>query len=1050
MSLAVLRRLSCAVVATALCSTLAYATPVRLRTEQRTNPLGIDVTKPRFAWQSDAKSDGWMQSAYELLVASSEKQLKAGKGDVWNSGRVASSDSINIAYGGPALKSRTRYYWAVKVWDNKGKSSVSEPAWFEMGALSPSDWSGKWIYRNDTAAQREANAVHALWAAGVDTKTVKPGTSVEFRYVLHLDKAPERATLHVIARGGYLTKVNGHEAGKHSSCVIGEKAVCNTWWAAFDREQILPYLHYGAGAAGDNEILIESSSINSKPKAPAYPAMAASIRIGYADGTEQRIGTDGKWQARSENGKWQAVQVLGGLSVFEHSEPPRNSTKGTLRVSTDASLLRKDFQLKSTVQSARLRITALGAYRAYLNGKPVAPDTLLSPGFTDFSKRVLYQTYDVTSMLQKGTNTIAAMVGGGWHGSPLLWIGERYYPGPDMLMAQLELTFADGTHRIIGTDNTWQTAQSPILFSEIYGGEDYDARMEKRGWNAPGFKAANWTAASIGTATVGVKVTAQPDLPIATDITLHPISMEAANAAHPVVFDMGQNMVGNIRLHVRGPKGTVVRMRFAERLQDDGSGAIYTDNLRSAAATDFYTLSGDGDETYTPAFTFHGFRYVELEGYPGTPTKASIEGLVYDSLSEPPTIRFKSSSDLLNSMGKLGFWGQRGNFVSIPTDCPQRDERMGWMGDAGVFWRTGTYNFDIASFTHKFMNDITDAQYANGSFTDISPNLLGREVGAPGWADAGVLVPYAAWLQYGDTALLERAWPQMEKYMAFIETANPNHLRKRKLGNNYADWLAPDPHTPKDLIATAYWAIVARDMKEMATALGKTADAQKYDALYNKIADAYRKEYVNADGSVKGNTQTAYVVSLYSNIAPENLRANMTNRLVKDIEAHNNHLTTGFLGTPFLMTVLDDNHRADIAFKLLMQDTYPSWGYMVRKGATTWWERWNGDTGDPSMNSYNHYAFGSVMAWVFERVAGIDTDHTGAGYHHLVIKPHFTDALPTMHTEYDSMYGTVTTDWNKATGKFTVITPPNTTATVTLPDGKTDNVTSGTHIYEVK
>ncbi len=512
-----------------------------------------------------------------------------------------------------------------------------------------------------------------------------------------------------------------------------------------------------------------------------------------------------------------------------------------------------------------------------------------------------------------------------------------------------------------------------------------------------------------------------------------------------VVYDMGQNMVGNIVLHVHGPRGTLIRMRFAERLNPDGS--IYTENLRNATVTDTYILSGNGDETYTPAFTFHGFRYVELSGYPGTPATTSIEGLVYNSLPATPSIRFTSSSELLNSMGNLGIWGQRGNFLSIPTDCPQRDERLGWMGDAGVFWRTGTYNFDIASFTRKFMLDIDDAQTADNAFTNVSPNLLGPDPGAPGWADAGVLVPYAAWLQYGDKSLLESSWPNMQRYMDFILTSNPDYLRRNKLGNNYGDWLAPDQNTPKDLIATAYWAIIARDMKEMSLVLGRKEDAEKYQALYDHIATAYRTQYIQPDGTVTGNTQSAYVVTLYSGIAPEDLRANMTDRLVKDIEAHQNHLTTGFLGTPFLMFVLDDNHRADVAFKLLLQDTYPTWGYMVRKGATTWWERWNGDTGDPSMNSYNHYAFGSVMAWVFRRAAAIDTDPSGAGFHHLTIAPNFDPALPTLHTEYDSPYGTVTTDWNSASHHFTVTTPPNTTATITLPNGKPENVGSGTHTY---
>jgi alpha-L-rhamnosidase len=650
-------------------------------------------------------------------------------------------------------------------------------------------------------------------------------------------------------------------------------------------------------------------------------------------------------------------------------------------------------------------------------------------------------------MLTNGDNTIAAVLGSGWHGSPMTWAGTRAYPEPDALRAQLDITLADGSHQTVATDETWRTAPAPTLFSEIYAGEVHDARLETSGWNAPHFTATNWTNAVATSISPEVQLTAQPNLSIAISNTLHPVSITPANAAHPVIYDMGQNMVGDIVLHVQGPRGTLVRMRFAERLNPDGS--IYTENLRNATATDTYILSGNGDETYTPAFTFHGFRYVELSGYPGTPTTASIEGLVYDSLPSTPSIRFQSSSELLNKMGQLGIWGQRGNFLSIPTDCPQRDERLGWMGDAGVFWRTGTYNFDIASFTRKFMLDIDDAQTADNAFTDVSPNLLGPQEGAPGWADAGILVPYAAWLQYGDKTLLETSWPNMQRYMDFVLHSNPDYLRRNKLGNNYGDWLAPDQNTPKDLIATAYWAIIARDMREMSLALGRKEDAEKYQILYDHIAEAYRKQYIQPDGAVTGNTQSAYVVTLYSGIAPEALRSNMTDRLVKDIEAHNNHLTTGFLGTPFLMFVLDDNHRSDVAFKLLLQDTYPSWGYMVAKGATTWWERWNGDTGDPSMNSYNHYAFGSVMAWVFRRAAGIDTDPAGPGFHHLTIAPHFDPALPTLHTEYDSAYGLVTTDWNQTTHRFTVKLPANTTAAITLPNAQPTQAGSGTHTYPI-
>jgi alpha-L-rhamnosidase len=1012
---------------------------MHLQTEHRSNPLGMDAATPRFAWQSDSRAENWMQQAYEIYLGTDAGAVRGGRGEIWDSGRVASADSIDVAYRGPALHSQTRYFWSVRVWDNKGANELSAPAWFETGLRSASDWSAEWIRRDDPATAHELAAIRWLWLPHADAEHVAAGTVAEFRYVLHMDARPIRASLHVASRGTFVASVNAKETGKH------------TEWSTFDWEEITPELRFGPGAAGDNEILVRVVSPQvHEPVTNAPAAFAASIHLTDRNGSERRIVSDHAWSARAGDGSaWSAAQEVGSLdAAFSVGTDRAKAIAGPDRITTDASLLRKDFAVHGGIRSARLTVTALGAYCAWLNGKAVAPQSLLQPGFTDFHKRVLYQTYDVTSLLSPGTNTLGLMLGGGWHGSPLTWSGTRFFAGPDLLRAQLDITLENGQRETIGTDNTWQTAAAPVLSSEIYGGEAYDARAEIPGWNTPGFAATGWTHAITATVPDEAKITASPDVPITTILTLHPESLDAGNTTHPPVFDMGQNMVGNVRLHVRGPRGTVVRLRYAERLNPDGS--IYTENLRNATATDYYTLSGNGDESYMPSFTFHGFRYVEVSGYPGTLTKTSIDGLVYNSLSEQPSMRFHSSSDLLNRMSELGIWGQRGNFVSIPTDCPQRDERLGWMGDAGVFWRTGTYNFDIASFTQKFMNDIVDAQEANGSFTDVSPDVLKPEAGAPGWADAGVLVPYAAWLQYGDTALLERAWPAMNRYMEFIERANPEHLRRNQVGANYADWLAPDPHTPPDLIATAYWAIVARDMKEMAAALERKDDAEKYEALYQKIAAAYRNAYIHPNGSVTGDTQTAYVASLYSGIAPETLRAPMTARLVKDIEAHGNHLTTGFLGTPFLMFVLDENGRADVAYRLLLQDTYPSWGYMVRKGATTWWERWNGDTGDPAMNSYNHYAFGSVMAWVFRRVAGIDTEASAPGFHHLVITPHFDSRLPQVHAEYDSAYGTVTTDWNSATHTFTLTTPPNSTATIALPHGRSEQVGSGRHAYTVQ
>jgi alpha-L-rhamnosidase len=393
-----------------------------------------------------------------------------------------------------------------------------------------------------------------------------------------------------------------------------------------------------------------------EPATTAPAAFAASIQLTDENGAERRIVSDDAWSARAgDSGAWSAAHEVGPLSAhFSVGIDRKETIGGPDRIVTDASLFRKDFIVASKVRSARLSVTALGAYEAWLNGKRIAPQTLLPPGFTDFHKRVLYQTYDVTSMLVTARNTLGFMLGGGWHGSPLTWSGTRFFAGPDLLRAQLDITFEDGHHQVIGTDNTWQTAAAPVLSSEIYGGEAYDARAATPGWDQPGFDEAAWTHAVAGGVAEDLKITASPDAPITSIITLHPQSLDLENGAHPPVFDMGQNMVGNVRLHVHGPRGSVVRLRYAERLNPDGS--IYTENLRNASATDYYTLSGKGDESYTPDFTFHGFRYVEVSGYPGTLTKASIDGLVYNSLPEQPSIRFHSSSDLLNRMSAMSGW----------------------------------------------------------------------------------------------------------------------------------------------------------------------------------------------------------------------------------------------------------------------------------------------------------------------------------------------------------------------------------------------------------
>jgi alpha-L-rhamnosidase len=1016
------------VIAIVMLASFASAAPVHLRCEYLENPLGIDAVVPHLSWQSDSTERNWRQAAYEVLVASNDESLQAGKADIWDSGKVDSAESVGIVYHGPALESRKRYYWNVRVWDAAGLVSQSaEGAWWEMGLLHSPDWKAKWIRWKNPEDDADRKWIRWIWVSGQDALAVVPNTAVTFRVTVNLSEKAKEAVLLLATRGNFVAKVNGHEVDVKSR------------WSTFDRRDISDQL-----VVGKNQIEVTVTATESPgfgPNAGAKTttaALAALVKITRANGTMMRFPTNERWEANLEKtSRWQSAHVVADLADKRLGDPGE--------LPQPAAYLRRTLALSKNVQSARLYVTALGSYRVFLNGSRVGGD-VMTPDFTDYRKRVLYQAYDVTSLLVNGNNVISALLGDGWYGSGLTWVGMHFFPPPDRFVAQLELDYADGSHDTVVTNESWKAAASPILRSDIYGGEVYDARLEQAGWEKPGFDDSKWKAAVAADAPA-IAVSSQITAPARVIATLKPKGVTpVANGAY--IFDMGQNMVGWVTLKVKGAAGTKVRLRFAEILNPDGT--IYTANLRNADATDVYILRGGDEETFSPHFTFHGFRYVEVAGYPGTPTLDAIKGDVVSSVSGDPLAKLVTSSDLVNQMWSIGIWGQRGNFLSIPTDCPQRDERLGWMGDAGVFWRTGSYNFDIAAFSQKFIQDIVDAQTSQGAFTNVSPNTLpfdGGEtegtsawnegmVGAPGWGDAGVIVPWTAWMQYGDKAVIEENWDAMQRWMDFIQSRNPDFLRKNGVGPNFADWLAPDENTNKDLLATAYWALIANMMSQMAHAVGKEADAKRYDDVVQNIRTAFQKTYVKEDGTVGTGTQTSYVVALYTKMATEALEPLLVEKLVKDIEARDWHLSTGFLGTPFLLFALADHGRTDVAYRLLLNDTYPSWGYMLSKGATTWWERWNGDTGDPAMNSYNHYAFGSVIAWVYRYGAGIDTMPDSPGFKEIVVHPHLDAHMTSARAEYDSIYGKIVSDWSGSpAGPFSlrVRIPANTSARVFLP-----------------
>lgn len=978
--------------ATALALGQPAIKPVKLRCEALENPLGIDSAHPRLSWQLESTARGAAQAAYQVRVSSRAD----GVADIWDSGRVESA-AEEAAYSGPALESGRRYFWTVRVWGKDGTAATAQPVWWEMTLLSASDWKARWIsWRDEEDLANRAAGVKWIWFPG-DKVAPKQKLTRYFKFVFNNTAGARTGTLMLAA----------HESFRFGQ--IRRK----DFWGGFRRFNI-------ELTPGENTFLVEATS-----DGESYGFAA------LADFAGKRIPSDARWfAATSEAGPWQAA-----AAVADASDP----RFGTLWPPRPAAQFRKQITIAKAVRSARLRATALGSYRFTINGTRVG-DEILTPDWTDYRKRVLYQTYDVTSQLKPRANTLDALLGDGWYGSALGWRGDRFNFGapPPRLLAQLEVTYTDGSRDIFPTDASWQAAESAIQYSEIYGGESYDARKERP---------RAWTSAETASAPSAL-LEPQMSPPIRVTQTLRP---EKLNSPKPgvFVFDMAQNMVGWVRLRVRGQAGTEVRLRFAERLNPDGT--IYTENLRGAEATDTYILRGGGLESFEPHFTYHGFRYVELTGYPGTPTLDSITGIVFHTAA-PLTGAFSSASAIANQIWKNTLWGQRGNLESIPTDCPQRDERLGWMGDAGIFWRTASYNMDMQAFTRKFMRDVVDAQSADGAFPDVAPRVIDVRDGAPAWGDAGIIVPWTAYRQYADLRIIEEYWTPMERWMNYIHEENPDFIWMKRRNNDFGDWVPANSTTPKDLIATAYWAQDAKMMGEMAAAIHRDAESAKYRQLYDGIRDAFIRKFVRDDGTVGNGSQTCYALALHIGLVPEALRKAAVDHLVADIESRGGHLSTGFLGTPHLMFALTENGRTDVAYTLLLNETYPSWGYTIRKGATTIWERWNGDTGDPAMNSYNHYAFGSVVEWLYRTMAGIDTEASAPGFQEIVIHPHPDRRVPQARAEYDSIRGKIVSQWTLDTdGRFSlnVTIPANTTAKIMLPDGTTRQVSSGTHGFRV-
>jgi alpha-L-rhamnosidase len=850
-----------------------------LHTEYKKNPIGIDVRRPRLAWQIRSAQRGVVQSAYQIRVARNERVLGSPGDTVWDSGKVTSDESVHCVYAGPPLQSGQRYYWQARIWDGGGVASDwSAPAYWEMGLLESTDWQANWI-----------------------------------------------------------------------------------------------------------EPDLQEDTSKSGPVA----------------------------------------------------------------------MLRGVFTLSEDVQQARAYVTSHGLYEMRLNGRRVG-DQLFTPGWTSYNKRLQYQTYDVTSLVRRGDNAVGVLLGNGWYRGNVGFTGQRNRYGKTLAaLMQIKVTYKSGKVETATTNRTWKSTTGPILMSEIYRGETYDARLEKTGWAEPGFDDHDWSGVKVASYSKDILV-APAGPPVRKTEEVKPVKVFKTPGGDTVA-DMGQNMVGWVRLTAQGPAGTTVTLRHAEVL--DSQGNFYVQNLRGAEQKVQYTLKGKGIEVFEPHFTFQGFRYLAVDGYPGELGPDALTGIVIHS-NITPASEFETSSELINQLQHNIIWGQKGNFLDVPTDCPQRDERLGWTGDAQVFSRTAAFNMDVAGFFTKWLRDLAADQYESGSVPHVIPDALGTPKkpagGSAAWADASVIIPWNMYLSYGDKRILEEQYASMAKWVEYERVrAGDDFIWDGDF--HFGDWLAfattradyPGATTGKDLIATAFFAHSTDLLARIARVLGKQEDAAKYSDLLLKIKSAFCREYVTETGRVGENTQTAYAVALQFDLLPEDLRPVAARRLAQEIRERR-HLTTGFVGTPYLCHVLSRYGYLDEAYMLLNREEYPSWLYPVKQGATTIWERWDGQKPDGSfqdkgMNSFNHYAYGAIGEWMYRVMAGIEIDEQAPGYKHVLIQPRSGGGFTNVKASHISMYGKVSSAWNLKDGRFelAVEIPANTRATVRLPNADLATVLEG-------
>jgi alpha-L-rhamnosidase len=1032
-----------------------------LRCEYRVNPLGIDMPHPRFSWELTAES-GWnkKQTARQILVSSDSLALTKDKANAWDSRKTSGNETNQLAYKGKPLKAHTLYYWKVRVWDETDNASQWSPvARFLTGPLTSGDWKAQWIGEQEYAIPldehyykpagyrsiQETKPDVRKWVS-VDLGKIFPIDSIELYPAFQMEKTfPLRFTVEAASTSDF----------KKSKIVTDES---------------------------ENDVIVQSGNHYSKkypnPVSGRYirlnvSKIAKENNVVYEFGlSEWKIFSGGRNIALKKyvqisdtntltlDAKWEAQWITDGY--IKPADNPKSQANKIL----PSPLLRKEIHIGKIVKNAFLTASALGIYEAYINGEKVGTQCL-APEFTDYDSHLQFQTFDVTGLLKPGANVLGASLADGWYAGARWSHPHRGgYGFFRKFIGQLQVNYIDGTSEIIATDASWKLRmQGPVTEASLFNGEIYEAKYEQQGWNKPGFNDSRWTPVSVYP-DEKVNFCAQLNEPIAVIDEIKPIAISKSGDKY--IFDMGQNIVGWCRLSLPYNPYREIRLRFGEMLNDDGS--LYLENLRAAKQTDIYRPDNEQTVQYEPRFTLHGFRYVEISGLTQDPSFECLLGKVVAS-SSPVTGSFACSDKSVNKLWENIRRTQWGNQTSIPTDCPQRDEREGWMGDAQIFSQTAIYNLDMAGFYTKWARDIRDCQMDDGRLPDIVPHdgKLRGFINAPGWADAAVIVPWRLYQNYGDTEILAKQYETMKKFIDYIRRYNPALIWGKAHGYMYCDWLNGDMiisgdypkkggAIPQYVFSTAYFAYSTGILAKSAKLLGKENDYQYYSRLAESIRKAFVEKFVSPDGKIEGDTQAGYAMALQMEILPEELRPRAAAHLAEAVKAYDYRISTGIHATVCLMNQLSDYGYGDIAYKLLTSRRFPSWFYSIDQGATTIWERWDGYVRgrgfqDPVMNSFNHVALGAVGEWMYSRIIGIRHDEDRPGFRHFFIKPQPGNVLQWAKGTYHAITGNIAVSWTNKDHLFTldVTVPVNTEATIVLPyGGKIHRVGSGKHHFTVE